>query len=54
MTDVAGDGPTKDMPLHSARYEVRGSAGSVVHFRRVIASLCFQYAMRICMTFCRH
>lgn len=52
LTDVEGDAPTKDVPLHSALYEVRGSAGSVVHFRGVIAS--FQYAMRICMTFCRH
>ena len=28
---VAGDSPTKEMPLHSAFYETRSSAGAVVH-----------------------
>ncbi|WP_102223045.1 3-oxo-tetronate 4-phosphate decarboxylase [Acidimangrovimonas sediminis] len=28
---VGGDRPTKEMPLHSAFYETRGSAGAVVH-----------------------
>lgn len=28
---VGGDKPTKEMPLHSAFYETRGSAGAVVH-----------------------
>ena len=28
---VAGDAPTKEMPLHSAFYETRGTAGAVVH-----------------------
>ncbi len=28
---VAGDKPTKEMPLHSAFYETRGTAGAVVH-----------------------
>lgn len=28
---IAGDPPTKEMPLHSAFYETRGAAGAVVH-----------------------
>lgn len=28
---VSGDKPTKEMPLHSAFYDTRGSAGAVVH-----------------------
>ena len=28
---VGGDQPTKEMPLHSAFYDTRGSAGAVVH-----------------------
>ena len=28
---VAGDQPTKEMPLHSAFYDTRGTAGAVVH-----------------------
>ncbi len=28
---VAGDAPTKEMPLHSAFYETRSNAGAVVH-----------------------
>ncbi len=28
---IAGDAPTKEMPLHSAFYETRKSAGAVVH-----------------------
>ncbi len=28
---VGGDPPTKEMPLHTAFYETRGSAGAVVH-----------------------
>lgn len=28
---IAGDKPTKEMPLHSAFYETRSSAGAVVH-----------------------
>lgn len=28
---VEGDAPTKEMPLHAAFYETRGSAGAVVH-----------------------
>ena len=28
---VSGDNPTKEMPLHSAFYETRSSAGAVVH-----------------------
>ena len=28
---VSGDSPTKEMPLHSAFYETRSSAGAVVH-----------------------
>ena len=28
---VAGDGPTKEMPLHTAFYDTRSSAGAVVH-----------------------
>lgn len=28
---IDGDPPTKEMPLHSAFYETRGSAGAVVH-----------------------
>lgn len=28
---VGGDKPTKEMPLHSAFYETRGTAGAVVH-----------------------
>ena len=28
---VGGDAPTKEMPLHSAFYDTRGSAGAVVH-----------------------
>lgn len=28
---IAGDPPTKEMPLHSAFYETRGTAGAVVH-----------------------
>lgn len=28
---ISGDPPTKEMPLHSAFYETRGSAGAVVH-----------------------
>lgn len=28
---VSGDGPTKEMPLHSAFYDTRSSAGAVVH-----------------------
>lgn len=28
---IDGDRPTKEMPLHSAFYETRGSAGAVVH-----------------------
>jgi ribulose-5-phosphate 4-epimerase/fuculose-1-phosphate aldolase len=28
---VGGDEPTKEMPLHSAFYDTRGSAGAVVH-----------------------
>ncbi|MGB0497613.1 MAG: 3-oxo-tetronate 4-phosphate decarboxylase [Rubricella sp.] len=28
---VSGDGPTKEMPLHSAFYETRAGAGAVVH-----------------------
>ncbi|MCT4373345.1 aldolase [Yangia mangrovi] len=31
MTHVEGDAPTKEMPLHSAFYETRGSAGAIVH-----------------------
>lgn len=30
-THVSGDKPTKEMPLHSAFYETRKSAGAVVH-----------------------
>ncbi|SFJ02754.1 aldolase [Jannaschia pohangensis] len=30
-THVAGDSPTKEMPLHSAFYDTRRSAGAVVH-----------------------
>lgn len=30
-THVGGDQPTKEMPLHSAFYETRGTAGAVVH-----------------------
>lgn len=30
-TLVSGDPPTKEMPLHSAFYETRGTAGAVVH-----------------------
>lgn len=28
---ISGDPPTKEMPLHTAFYETRGSAGAVVH-----------------------
>ncbi len=28
---VSGDAPTKEMPLHSAFYDTRGTAGAVVH-----------------------
>jgi len=28
---VEGDGPTKEMPLHTAFYDTRGTAGAVVH-----------------------
>ncbi|APX12197.1 3-oxo-tetronate 4-phosphate decarboxylase [Tateyamaria omphalii] len=28
---VAGDAPTKEMPLHTAFYDTRGTAGAVVH-----------------------
>ena len=31
FTFVHGDAPTKEMPLHSAFYETRSSAGAVVH-----------------------
>lgn len=30
-THVAGDAPTKEMPLHSAFYDTRSTAGAVVH-----------------------
>ncbi|MEO1364789.1 MAG: aldolase [Pseudomonadota bacterium] len=30
-THIAGDPPTKEMPLHSAFYDTRSSAGAVVH-----------------------
>lgn len=30
-TLISGDAPTKEMPLHSAFYETRSSAGAVVH-----------------------
>lgn len=30
-THVSGDAPTKEMPLHSAFYDTRSSAGAVVH-----------------------
>jgi ribulose-5-phosphate 4-epimerase/fuculose-1-phosphate aldolase len=30
-THVSGDKPTKEMPLHSAFYDTRGTAGAVVH-----------------------
>ncbi|MFU8881700.1 MAG: aldolase [Rhodobacterales bacterium] len=30
-THIAGDAPTKEMPLHAAFYETRKSAGAVVH-----------------------
>ena len=30
-THVAGDRPTKEMPLHAAFYDTRGTAGAVVH-----------------------
>ena len=30
-THVGGDKPTKEMPLHSAFYDTRGTAGAVVH-----------------------
>ena len=30
-THVGGDKPTKEMPLHSAFYETRSTAGAVVH-----------------------
>jgi len=31
MTLISGDAPTKEIPLHSAFYETRSSAGAVVH-----------------------
>ncbi|MEO0745122.1 MAG: class II aldolase/adducin family protein, partial [Pseudomonadota bacterium] len=30
-THIAGDAPTKEMPLHSAFYDTRSSTGAVVH-----------------------
>lgn len=30
-THIAGDAPTKEMPLHSAFYDTRSTAGAVVH-----------------------
>lgn len=30
-THLSGDRPTKEMPLHAAFYETRGTAGAVVH-----------------------
>lgn len=30
-THISGDKPTKEMPLHSAFYDTRGTAGAVVH-----------------------
>src|SRR6201988_1754375 len=28
---ISGDAPTKEVPLHTALYQTRGSAGAVVH-----------------------